>query len=134
MKCSNPDCSRGIGLVSHRRGWFDKQCYCSKPCCEAVTAQVRAPRSSPQRRTMSYVDWLLHSRLGGHSRGWASPVSASWPRSGEASSAERSRQADDRLGREYGCPMPPMGGAQLSSSEVSAVAAYIWALNHRGGG
>jgi hypothetical protein len=23
MKCSNPDCNRGIGLVSHRRGWFD---------------------------------------------------------------------------------------------------------------
>lgn len=27
--------------------------------------------------------------------------------------------------------MPPMGGAQLSPSEVSALAAYIWALNHR---
>jgi glucose/arabinose dehydrogenase/mono/diheme cytochrome c family protein len=36
--------------------------------------------------------------------------------------------------RQYGSPMPPMGGAQLSPSEVSAVAAYIWALNHRGGG
>ena len=33
--------------------------------------------------------------------------------------------------KEYGSPMPPMGGAQLSQSEVSAVAAYIWALNHR---
>jgi hypothetical protein len=29
--------------------------------------------------------------------------------------------------------MPPMGGAQLSSSEVSAVADYIWALSHRVG-
>ena len=28
-------------------------------------------------------------------------------------------------------PMPPMGGAQLSSEQVSAVAAYVWALNHR---
>ena len=26
--------------------------------------------------------------------------------------------------------MPPMGGAQLSPSEVSAVADYIWALSH----
>jgi len=26
--------------------------------------------------------------------------------------------------RKYGAPMPPMGGAELSSSELSAVAAY----------
>jgi hypothetical protein len=30
--------------------------------------------------------------------------------------------------------MPPMGGTQLSVSEVSAVADYIWALGHRSGG
>ena len=35
--------------------------------------------------------------------------------------------------KEYGAPMPPMGGADLSSSEVSAVAAYVWALGHRSG-
>jgi hypothetical protein len=29
--------------------------------------------------------------------------------------------------------MPPMGGAQLSPSEVSAVAAYVWALSHQSG-
>jgi hypothetical protein len=40
MKCSNPDCSRGIGLVSHRRGWFDTQRYCSKRCLDAVASQV----------------------------------------------------------------------------------------------
>jgi glucose/arabinose dehydrogenase/mono/diheme cytochrome c family protein len=36
--------------------------------------------------------------------------------------------------KNYRSPMPPMGGAQLSSSQVSAVAAYVWALNHREGG
>jgi glucose/arabinose dehydrogenase len=36
--------------------------------------------------------------------------------------------------REYGAPMPPMGGAQLSPAELSAVAAYVWALGHRNGG
>ena len=36
--------------------------------------------------------------------------------------------------KKYGAPMPPMGGAELSSSELSAVAAYVWALGHRGGG
>ena len=34
--------------------------------------------------------------------------------------------------KKYGAPMPPMGGAQLSSSQVSAVAAYLWALSRRG--
>jgi mono/diheme cytochrome c family protein len=33
--------------------------------------------------------------------------------------------------KNYGTPMPPMGGAQLSSSQVSAVAAYVWALGHQ---
>jgi mono/diheme cytochrome c family protein len=32
----------------------------------------------------------------------------------------------------YGAPMPPMGGAELTPDQVSAVADYIWALNHRG--
>jgi glucose/arabinose dehydrogenase/cytochrome c5 len=36
--------------------------------------------------------------------------------------------------KSYGAPMPPMGGAQLSPAEVSAVAAYVWALGHRNGG
>jgi glucose/arabinose dehydrogenase/cytochrome c5 len=34
----------------------------------------------------------------------------------------------------YGAPMPPMGGAELTPDQVSAVADYIWALNHRSGG
>ena len=29
-------------------------------------------------------------------------------------------------------PMPPMGGAQLSDQEVQAVAAYVYAISHRG--
>ncbi len=32
--------------------------------------------------------------------------------------------------KNYRSPMPPMGGAQLSPEEVSAVAAYVWALSH----
>jgi glucose/arabinose dehydrogenase/mono/diheme cytochrome c family protein len=34
--------------------------------------------------------------------------------------------------KQYRAPMPPMGGAQLTPDQVSAVAAYIWALSHRG--
>jgi glucose/arabinose dehydrogenase/mono/diheme cytochrome c family protein len=33
--------------------------------------------------------------------------------------------------KNYNEPMPPMGGAQLSGSEVSAVASYVWAISHR---
>jgi mono/diheme cytochrome c family protein len=36
--------------------------------------------------------------------------------------------------KQYRSPMPPMGGAQLSSDQVSAVAAYIWGLSHRSPG
>jgi glucose/arabinose dehydrogenase/mono/diheme cytochrome c family protein len=34
----------------------------------------------------------------------------------------------------YRSPMPPLGGSQLSSLQVSAVAAYVWALSHQGPG
>jgi glucose/arabinose dehydrogenase len=32
--------------------------------------------------------------------------------------------------KQYRSPMPPMGGAQLLPEQVSAVAAYVWALSH----
>jgi cbb3-type cytochrome c oxidase subunit III len=34
--------------------------------------------------------------------------------------------------KEYRSPMPAMGGAQLDSQQVEAVAAYVWALGHAG--
>jgi glucose/arabinose dehydrogenase/mono/diheme cytochrome c family protein len=33
--------------------------------------------------------------------------------------------------KQYRSPMPPMGGAQLTDEQVSAVAAYVWGLSHR---
>jgi len=33
--------------------------------------------------------------------------------------------------KQYRDPMPPMGGAQLTTEQVHAVAAYVWALSHR---
>jgi hypothetical protein len=32
--------------------------------------------------------------------------------------------------KEYRSPMPPMGGAELTLDQVSAVAAYTWGLSH----
>jgi hypothetical protein len=40
MKCSNPDCNRGIGLVAYQRGWFSKRRYCSKHCRDAFVANA----------------------------------------------------------------------------------------------
>jgi glucose/arabinose dehydrogenase/mono/diheme cytochrome c family protein len=33
--------------------------------------------------------------------------------------------------KQYRSPMPPMGGAQLTPDQVSAIAAYVWAISHR---
>jgi hypothetical protein len=58
MKCSNRNCGHGIGLVSYRRGWFDKRLFCSKKCRDDLT--VERPRSSQQKQFAgSYFNWLL---------------------------------------------------------------------------
>ena len=33
--------------------------------------------------------------------------------------------------KQYRSPMPPLGGAQLTDEQLSAVAAYVWGLSHR---
>src|SRR6202795_2743378 len=33
--------------------------------------------------------------------------------------------------KQYRSPMPPMGGEQLTPNQISALAAYVWALSHR---
>ena len=48
MRCSNPDCNRGIGLVAYRRGWFTKRRYCSQHCRNAFVAD--APNLQQNRR------------------------------------------------------------------------------------
>jgi mono/diheme cytochrome c family protein len=32
--------------------------------------------------------------------------------------------------KQYRNPMPPMGGAQLTPDQISALAAYVWGLSH----
>jgi hypothetical protein len=52
MKCSNPDCNRGIGLVAHRRGWLGKQ------------------RSQQTRSATTYFEWLLLQPIANPQPGW----------------------------------------------------------------
>ena len=40
MKCSNPDCKRGLGLVSYQHGWSGKRRYCSKHCRDAFVVDA----------------------------------------------------------------------------------------------
>jgi hypothetical protein len=58
MKCSNPNCGHGIGLVSYRRGWLDKRRFCSKKCRDDFTVQRSRP-SQQERLVGSYFSWLL---------------------------------------------------------------------------
>ena len=58
MKCSNPDCNRGIGLVSYRRGLFGKQRYCSRNCRDAFPADL-TKQSRQDSRAMTYFEWLF---------------------------------------------------------------------------
>ena len=48
MKCSNPDCCRGIGLVAYRSSWFGKRPFCSQHCRNAFVADARNLRQNPK--------------------------------------------------------------------------------------
>jgi hypothetical protein len=57
MKCSNPHCNRGIGLIAHRR-WFSKRRYCSKHCRYAFVPDL--PNRSHQSGAASiHFKWLF---------------------------------------------------------------------------
>jgi hypothetical protein len=57
MRCSNPDCNRGIGLIAFRRGWFSKPRYCSKRCRDAFVADASKPQQN--RSPMTYFEWFF---------------------------------------------------------------------------
>jgi hypothetical protein len=59
MKCSNPDCNRGIGLVAYQRGWFSKRRYCSRNCRDAVVVIDDVERSHSEQSPATYFDWLF---------------------------------------------------------------------------
>jgi hypothetical protein len=58
MKCSNPNCGHGMGLVSYQRHWFDKRRFCSNKCRYDFTVENRRP-SQQERLVGSYFNWLF---------------------------------------------------------------------------
>ena len=57
MKCSNPNCNRGIGLVAYQCGWFSKRRYCSRYCRDTFVAD--APKPQQKLSATTYFDWLF---------------------------------------------------------------------------
>jgi hypothetical protein len=62
MKCSNPNCSHGIGLVAHRRGLFGKGLYCSKQCRDTF-AGTQPKRPQQDRNAPTYFEWLFSHQV-----------------------------------------------------------------------
>jgi len=58
MKCSNPHCNRGIGLIAYRRGWFSNRRYCSRNCRDAIVADL-SKWSHQEQRASTYFEWLF---------------------------------------------------------------------------
>jgi hypothetical protein len=57
MKCTNPDCNRGIGLVSYRRAWSSRR-YCSRQCRDALVTE-RPDVPDQDRGGTSRFAWLF---------------------------------------------------------------------------
>jgi fermentation-respiration switch protein FrsA (DUF1100 family) len=55
MKCSNPDCNRGIGLIHYRREWFSTRRYCSRNCRDFFVHDVPKPQQNQSATT--YFEW-----------------------------------------------------------------------------
>src|SRR5215471_3772538 len=76
MKCANPECNRGIGLVHYRRGWFNKRRYCSKNCRDAIVVDL-AKQSEHER---SCYDLCRVAVLHTNSESTGEVLSSSHPR------------------------------------------------------
>lgn len=109
----------------------------------AATATLPLPPGAT-RAQLALGDRIYHGQVGGAActgcHGANATGSALGPdlthglsRSGDASVAAIAHTI--RTGvpdpRRYRSPMPPMGGAALTEAQVSALAAYVWALGHR---
>jgi len=58
MKCANPHCNHGLGLMSYRRGLFGKGRYCSRRCRDTFVAAQPEHRQR-ERTATTYFEWLF---------------------------------------------------------------------------
>jgi glucose/arabinose dehydrogenase/mono/diheme cytochrome c family protein len=109
----------------------------------ASAAALKAPKgASPAMVALG--DRVFHGQVGGASctgchgaEGEGTPLGPDLRRQtwlwgdGSYASIERIVTEGVPQPKQYRSPMPPMGGAQLSTEQVAAVSAYVWALSHR---
>jgi glucose/arabinose dehydrogenase/mono/diheme cytochrome c family protein len=109
----------------------------------AVTATLPVPNGAT-REMVALGDRIYHGEVGGATcvgcHGAAGTGTALGPNltdsqwlwgDGSYHSIAKTIAAGVPEPKQYRSPMPPMGGAQLTDDQVSAVAAYVWALSHR---
>ncbi len=61
MKCSNPQCNHGIGLISYRRS-FAKKRYCSKTCRDSYAIEWAKPAVPAPATT--HIEWSFLQPVG----------------------------------------------------------------------
>jgi len=97
----------------------------------------------PTREMVALGDRIYHGQVGGATctgchgaNGKGSPLGPDltgkkwlWSDGSYAGIAKTIREGVTHP-KQYRSPMPPMGGAQLTADEISAVAAYVWGLSH----
>jgi glucose/arabinose dehydrogenase/mono/diheme cytochrome c family protein len=132
----------------------------SAPAGEVMEAVARPPEGTnphagaaatgnlpvPEGATRAMVDLgerIYHGQVGGAAcagchgaRGAGSPLGPNltskkwlWSDGSYAGISKTIREGVPNP-RQYRSPMPPMGGAQLTPDQLSALAAYVWALSH----
>jgi glucose/arabinose dehydrogenase len=114
------------------------------PDAGAATANLPIAKGA-SKEMVALGDRIYHGQVGGAActgcHGWGATgtalgpdlTDATWLWSDGSYAGIAKTIADGVMQpKQYGTPMPPMGGAQLTADQVSAVAAYIWGLSHRG--
>jgi glucose/arabinose dehydrogenase len=114
------------------------------PDAGAATANLPIAKGAT-KDMVALGDKIYHGQVGGATctgcHGWAATGTAlgpdltgstwSWS-DGSYSGIAKTITDGVAQPKNYRSPMPPKGGAQLTDDQVSALAAYIWGLSHRG--
>lgn len=110
---------------------------------EGTNTELPVPPGST-RDAVTLGDQIYHGQVGGASCAGCHGADGSGSPQGPALTSKQYLWSDGSLAgilkvitagvpqpKQSRSPMPPMGGAQLTSSQASAVAAYVWSLSHR---
>jgi glucose/arabinose dehydrogenase len=114
------------------------------PDAGAVTASLPVAKGAT-KEMVALGDRIYHGQAGGAActgcHGWTATGTSLGPdltgskwlwSDGSYTGIAKTITAGVMQPKQYRSPMPPMGGADLSADQVSALAAYIWGLSHRG--